>query len=101
MRFERDFQTADAKPLGREDFARLIAERHKTDDRTREEAIACYLAAADGSDEARQQLGGAFAEPLPGLSERREIEHAVNQRASQYFQRRGIKQSPVSMIKQV
>jgi hypothetical protein len=69
VRFERDFDTADKKPLGRADHARLIAERHKADERSREDAIACYLAAAEGWDEAREQLGGAFAEELPGLRE--------------------------------
>ncbi len=69
MRYERDFETADKKPLGRDDLTRLIRQRESADRRTREDAIACYLAAADGWDEAKEQLGGAFAEQPPGLRE--------------------------------
>ena len=53
VRLERDFQRADDKPLGRADFSRLDAER----DRTREDAIACSLAAADDSAAGRDSRG--------------------------------------------
>jgi hypothetical protein len=69
VRFERDFETAGKTPLARKDHARLVAEGRKSAERSREDAIACYLAAADGCDEARAQLGGAFAEVLSGLKE--------------------------------
>ncbi|HVI05960.1 MAG TPA: hypothetical protein VM711_07705, partial [Sphingomicrobium sp.] len=63
--------------------------------------IACYLSGGDGWHEAAKLLRGTFAD---GTTERREREttnFVVNQRVSESFQRPGVKDRPVPMIKQV
>jgi len=47
----------------------LIGEAKADGARERHEAIACYLSASEGWDEAVQRLGGAFAAEETGLKD--------------------------------
>ena len=58
------------------------------------EAIACYLSAAEGWDEALKVLRGAFASDAARAVRANGVklnEQAINQRASEYLQRPGLK----------
>ena len=70
-RHEQDLQADAAMPLSVEDLLRLIGGDGELGPRARQDAIACYLSAADGWREAVRQLGGAFAEGEAGLRERK------------------------------
>ena len=55
----------------------------------RREAIACYLSASEGWDEAMKALRGAFASDAAEAVRsggKGQNKHAVNQRASEYLQ---------------
>jgi len=60
-RHERDFRHPE-KPLSLDELLLLLGDQASTDERSREDAIACYLSASDGWREAMKQLGGTFAE---------------------------------------
>ena len=70
-RHERDIQAAAEKPLSLDEIVALIGAEGDLDSRERDIAIACYLSAGEGWREAKQRIGGAFAEGGSGLKERK------------------------------
>jgi len=70
-RFERDFRDAAEAPLTLNELLELLGESGDADERTRHDAIACYLSGSEGWREAVQRLGGAFADERAGLRERK------------------------------
>ena len=67
-RHERDFRVHAEAPLSLNELLALL--RSGADaDRTRQEAIACYLSGSEGWREAMKLLGGTFAEEATGLTE--------------------------------
>jgi len=67
-RYEADFRAAADTPLTLEELLVLLDGSGK-DARTREDAIACFLAGGEGWREAVKMLGGTFAEGAIGLRE--------------------------------
>jgi hypothetical protein len=70
-RHERDFRVVAEAPLSLNELLALLGQSADADDRSREDAIACYLSASEGWREAMKMLGGAFAEEQAGLKERK------------------------------
>jgi hypothetical protein len=70
-RHERDFRTDAEAPLSLADFLALLGSGGDGDERSRQEAIACYLSGSDGWRDAMKMLGGTFAEEATGLRERK------------------------------
>jgi len=70
-RHERDFRTAAEAPLSLDELLALLGSGADADERTRQDAIACYLAGGDGWRDAVKMLGGAFAGEEAGLKERK------------------------------
>ena len=60
-RFERDLGAAAAEPLSLTQLLELLGPAGG-DEATRKQAVACFLAGAEGWEEALRSLGGAFAE---------------------------------------
>ena len=58
-RFEGHFDAAGATPVGSGDLAKLLVGGPPTS--ARRQAIACYLSASEGWNDALAKLGGAFA----------------------------------------
>ena len=58
-------------PLSLAELLALLGDDARTDARTREDAIACYLSGSDGWRDAVRMLGGTFAEEETGLRERK------------------------------
>ena len=69
-RHERDFRTGAEEPLSLDELLALLGGADG-DERSREDAIACYLSAGEGWREAMKRLGGAFAEGTAGLKDRK------------------------------
>ena len=69
-RYERDFRTDAEAPLSLEDLLALLGTGADSE-RTREDAIACYLSGSDGWRDALKTLGGTFSEEGAGLKERK------------------------------
>ena len=69
-RHERDFRTGAEEPLSLDELLALLGGADG-DERSREDAIACYLSAGEGWREAMKRLGGAFAEGSAGLKDRK------------------------------
>jgi hypothetical protein len=69
-RHERDFRTDAEAPLSLDDLLSLLGAGVVPDDRSREDAIACYLSGGDGWRDAVKKLGGTFAEAA-GVKERK------------------------------
>ena len=69
-RHETDFRVHAEAPLSLNELLSLLGSG-ADDDRTRQEAIACYLSGSDGWREAMKMLGGTFAEEETGLKERK------------------------------
>ena len=69
-RYEGDFRTDAEAPLTLEELLALL-DGGGSDPRSREDAIACFLAGGEGWREALKTLGGAFAEGSIGLRERK------------------------------
>ena len=69
-RHERDFRADAEEPLSLDDLLALLGES-AVDERSRQDAIACYLSGSDGWREAMKTLGGTFAEEVAGLKERK------------------------------
>ena len=69
-RFERDFRSAAEAPLTLNELVALLGDAG-ADTRSREDAIACYLSGSEGWRDAVKRLGGAFAEEVTGLRERK------------------------------
>jgi hypothetical protein len=68
-RHERDFCADAEAPLSLEDLLALLARDEDSDERSRQDAIACYLSGADGWRDAMKVLGGTFAGEATGLKE--------------------------------
>jgi len=58
-------------PLSLNELLALLGQGADADDRSREDAIACYLSGSEGWREAMKMLGGTFAEEEPGLKQRK------------------------------
>ena len=71
-RHEGDFRKEAKEPLSLADLLALIGTDAESGERSREDAIACYLSGSDGWSEAVKQLGGTFAERATGLKERKD-----------------------------
>ena len=61
-RHERDFRTDAEAPLSLAELLSLLGSGVIADERSRENAIACYLSGGDGWRDAMKILGGAFSE---------------------------------------
>ena len=71
-RHDGDFRTGAEEPLSLDELLSLLGNNAAGEERSREDAIACYLSASEGWREAVKLLGGAFAEGAAGLKERKE-----------------------------
>jgi hypothetical protein len=60
-RHEGDFQADAEATLSLEDLLALLAPGADSDERSRQDAIACYLSGGDGWRDALKMLGGTFA----------------------------------------
>ena len=93
-RFERDFASAGETPLGDRELLEVLAACSAMESRERQEAIACYLSASEGWDEALRSLSGAFASDAAEavrLSRAKQNKRFINQRASEYLQWQALK----------
>ncbi len=70
-RHERDFCADAEAPLSLDDLLAILGPAAEADDRSRQDAIACYLSGGDGWRDAMKMLGGTFAEEVAGLKERK------------------------------
>ena len=70
-RHERDFRVDAEAPLSLDDLLALLGNGADGSDRSRQDAIACYLSGSDGWKDAVKALGGTFAEEEAGLRERK------------------------------
>jgi hypothetical protein len=70
-RHERDFRADSEAPLSLDELLSLLGAGAVGDERSREDAIACYLSGSDGWRDAMKKLGGTFAEEAAGLKERK------------------------------
>ena len=71
MARHEDFGAKAREPLSLNELLELLGNGAGVGEQTREDAIACYLSASDGWNEAVKRLGGAFAEGAAGLKERK------------------------------
>jgi hypothetical protein len=69
-RYERDFRADAEAPLSLDDLLALLSSSADSE-RSREDAIACYLSGSDGWKDALKLLGGTFADDESGLRERK------------------------------
>ena len=69
-RHEREFSAESEAPLSLDELLQLIGTADERTERSREDAIACYLSGAEGWREALRLLGGTFAEEA-ALKERK------------------------------
>jgi hypothetical protein len=67
-RHENEFDAGAEAPLSMEELLSLLGPG-SGDNRTREEAIACFLSGSDGWRDAIRTLGGTFAGEATGLKE--------------------------------
>jgi hypothetical protein len=70
-RHERDFRADAEAPLSLDELLSLLGSGADCDQRSREDAIACYLSGGDGWREAVKTLGGTFAERAAELTEQK------------------------------
>jgi len=70
-RHEKDFRGTTEAPLGLDELLALLGSGADVDDRSRQDAIACYLSGGEGWRDAMKMLGGAFAGEETGLRERK------------------------------
>ena len=70
-RHEGDFRNAAEAPLSIDELLTLLGDAGAGERKARDDAIACYLSGSDGWREAVKQLGGAFADGVAGLKERK------------------------------
>ena len=70
-RHERDFRVDAEAPLSLDDLLTLLGSGADGADRSRQDAIACYLSGGDGWKDAMKALGGRFAEEEARLRERK------------------------------
>ena len=93
-RFEGDFAGAGGAPLSNGERLDLRAGFAALQGRERQQAIACYLSASEGWNEAMNALGGAFAADAAKagrLSAAKGDKRDINQRASEYLQWQALK----------
>ncbi len=67
-RYERDFDASASEPLSPTRLLDLLGPAANGED-ARKDAVACFLAGAEGWEEALQRLRGAFAEGEQGLTD--------------------------------
>ena len=67
-RYERDFGASAPEPLSLTQLLELLGPAAASDT-ARKDAIACFLAGAEGWEQALQRLRGAFAEGASGTSD--------------------------------
>ena len=67
-RFESDLDASAAGPLSLTQLLELLGPANG-DEASRRQAVACFLAGAEGWEEALRTLGGAFAEGEAGLKD--------------------------------
>ena len=70
-RHESDFRTSAKELLSLNELLDLLGTTAESEGRSREDAIACYLAGGDGWREALKELGGTFAEEARELKDRK------------------------------
>jgi hypothetical protein len=70
-RHESNFRDDAEAPLSLDELLALLGSGAEVGDRSRQDAIACYLAGAEGWRDALKTLGGTFADQLEGLRERK------------------------------
>jgi hypothetical protein len=70
-RHEGDFRAEAQEPLGLNELLALLGDSAEVDERSREDAIACYLSGSEGWREAVKLLAGTFAEGTAGLRQRK------------------------------
>ena len=93
-RFEGNFAAAGGAPLGNGELSDLLSAYSALEGRERQQAIACYLSASEGWDEAMKALGGAFATDAAQagrLSAANGDKRDINQRTSEYLQWQALK----------
>jgi hypothetical protein len=93
-RFEGNFAAAGGAPLDNGELSDLLSAFSATNGRERQQAIACYLSASEGWNEAMKALGGAFATDAAKagpLSAAKGDKRDINQRASEYLQWQALK----------
>jgi hypothetical protein len=71
-RHEGDLRPREDGPLSLNELLALLGTGAEGDERSREDAIACYLSSGDGWREAVKLLGGTFAEGSPELKEHKD-----------------------------
>ena len=71
-RHEKNFRSDTEATLSLDDLLALLDSGADFDERSRQDAIACYLSGGDGWRDALKTLGGTFAEGAAGLRERKE-----------------------------
>jgi hypothetical protein len=71
-RHEGDFRVAAEEPLSLDELLSLLGNKAAGEERSRDDAIACYLSGGEGWREAVKLLGGTFAEGVTGLKVRKE-----------------------------
>jgi hypothetical protein len=69
-RHEGDVRATAQEQLSLSELLALLGDAAERDGRSREDAIACYLAGGDGWREAVKLLGGTFANEETRLTER-------------------------------
>ena len=70
-RHEGEFRRGSVEPLSLDELLSLLGGSAECTDRTREDAIACYLSGSEGWRDAVKLLGGTFADGAAGLTERK------------------------------
>lgn len=70
-RHEGDLRVSAEETLGLNDLFELLGNGAESEERSREDAIACYLSGDDGWRDAVKFLGGTFAGHADGLKERK------------------------------
>ena len=65
-RHEGDFRINAQEPLSLDELLSLLDSSAESGDRTREDAIACYLSGGEGWRDAVKLLGGTFAKERRG-----------------------------------
>jgi hypothetical protein len=70
-RHDGDFRADAHDPLSLAELLAMLGNARGADARSRDDAVACYLSASEGWNEAVKLLGGTFAGSAAGLRERK------------------------------
>jgi hypothetical protein len=70
-RHDGDFRADAQDPLSLAELLAMLGNAGGADARSRDDAVACYLSASEGWNEAVKLLGGTFAGSAAGLRERK------------------------------